>query len=160
MQRIISLSLPILGVLFLLSCTKDKIVTANKGTAQNTLTVINNTGHPLFMNFRAHDVNNTVASLNSNTVSIAAQTTVTYNSPADLNANPGWNGIYSQYYTAPGDWDGVKGGFADIGQGWEIGNYQPGYLVDSVWSLYYPQINATMHATWKHVNGGYEFKAY
>jgi len=111
------------------------------------------------LNFRAHDVNYGVAYLNSNTVNINAQSTVTFNSLADLNTNPGWN-IYPQYYTAPGDWDGVKGGFSDIGQGWEIGNYQAGYLVDSVWSLYYPTINATMHATWKHVNGGYELETY
>lgn len=158
MQRIILVL--ILSAIAASSCKRDKTLPAAKATAQNAMTIKNTTSHPLALNFRAHDVNNNVAHLNSNSVIINPQSTVTFNSPADLNVNPGWNGIYPQNYTAPGDWDGVKGGPYDIGQGWEIGNYQAGYPVDSTWSLYYPQINATVYADWKHVNGGYELDVY
>lgn len=148
----------ILAVIAASSCKRDNALPAAKATAQNTMTIKNTTGRPLSLNFRAHDINNSVAYLNSNSVVVNPQSTVTFNSPADLNTNPGW--AYAQLYTAPGDWDGVKGGPYDIGQGWELGNYQPAYPVDSVWSLYYPQINATGHAAWKHVNGGYELDVY
>jgi hypothetical protein len=147
------------SLLLLSSCKEKSAGPANKATAQGGVTIINSTAYPLSIHFRAHDTTNPGSCmLESGAVYINAQSTVSFNSPADLNATPGWFGSFSNYYTAPGDWDGIKGGFPGFG-GDQIGNFSS-CMTDSSWSEYYPNPGITLHLTWRHVNGVYELRAF